>query len=307
MTTIYDVAIIGSGIAGLSASIYCARLNLKSIVIGSKIGGNLINASLIENYPGINKISGTGLIKKVTEHAKEYNLEILEEDVEKISKEENTFKINTKKKEILSKTIIFCTGTKLKKAGIKGEKEFAGKGVHYCALCDGFFYKDKTVAVFGGGDSAVKEAFLLSKYAEKVYIISETKLKPEPINFQRLKKETKIEILEEIKVQEIKGDRFVNSIILNKKFKNSNLINLDGIFIEMGHLPISQLAADIGVKTNADKEIITDKNSQTNIKGIFAAGDVTNNKIKQAITAVGEAVKAAYSAYEYLHGEELNY
>jgi len=300
----YDTIIIGQGVAGLAAAIYCGRLNLKTIVVGAEQGGTLINASIIENYTGFSKISGVGLMEKLTEHAKDYKIEITQEKVEKISKEKNKFRIQTNKKDIYSKTIIFCTGSTWRKLNIPGEEEFANKGVHYCALCDGFFYKDKTIAVLGGGDSAVKEALLLSNYAKKIYLISRSPLRPEPINFEKLKKEKKIEFFEGINVKEIIGSKFAESVLLDKKIKGSDILKLDGIFVEIGRLPLSELAISLGVKINKNKEIITDKESKTNVKGIFASGDVTNTKIKQAITGVGDSVKAAYSAYEYLNQEK---
>ncbi len=302
----YDVVIIGQGIAGLAAAIYCGRLNLRAIVIGNEPGGTLVNASLVENYPGINKISGTGLMKKVKEHAEDYNSEILQERAENISKEKNKFKIHTRKGDFYSRAIIFCTGSTWKKLGVPGEEKFSGKGVHYCALCDGFFYKDKVVAVLGGGDSAVKEALLLSRYAKKVYAIARTRLKPEPINLEKLKKEKKIEVIEGAEVKEITGKEFAENITLNKKIRSSDKLKVDGIFVEISRMPLSELAISLGVKVNKNKEIITNKESQTNVNGIYAAGDVTDTKLKQAITGVGEAVKAVYSAYEYLNQKEIS-
>lgn len=299
MEKIYDIAIIGSGIAGMSAAIYSERLGLNSIVIGNEPGGTIMNASMIENYPGFSKISGKGLMNKVNEHAKNYNPEVLEDTVETIKKTDDDFLIQSKKKKIQTKSIIFCTGATWRKLNIPGESEFTGKGVHYCALCDGFFYKDKTVALIGGGDSAMKEAILLSKYAKKVYIISKDKLNPEPINLEKVKTVEKIEIIEGEEVKEIKGSKFVESLVLS----NDKGINVEGVFVEIGREPQSIFASKIGVKVNDSKEIITDKEAKTNVEGIYAAGDVTDIKIKQAITGVGEAVKAVYSAYSYLNSE----
>ncbi|MFH1787553.1 MAG: FAD-dependent oxidoreductase [archaeon] len=298
----YDVAIIGRGIAGLSAAMYCRRLNLNVIVIGDKPGGTLINASLVENYPGFNKISGIGLMKKILNHTQEYTPKILEGNVEEISKIKEGFRIKTKKQRIDSKTIIFCTGSELRKLGIPGEEKFAGKGVHYCALCDGFFYKNKEIAIVGGGDSSVKEALLLSKYAKKVYLISRSNLKPEPINLAKLKLEKKIEIIEKTSIREIKGNKSVETIDLGKR-----KLNVEGVFVEIGRVPLSFLATQIDVKLNKNKEIIIDKESQTNIPGVYSAGDVTDTKIKQSITGVGDAVKAAYSAYRYIQDKTLDY
>lgn len=297
----YDVAIIGGGIVGLSAAMYCGRLNLKTILIGKEPGGTLTEANIVENYPGFSGISGLELTNKVLEHAKNYDVQILQGVAERISRSNKIcFKVYTKKESFNAKTIIFCTGSERRKLGIPGEKEFTNKGVQYCALCDGILYKDKIVVVVGGGNSAVKEALLLSKYAKKVYIIARSRLRPEPINLKRIKAEKKIEILEGIKVNEIKGNKFVESVVLDKKIGSSNILNVEGVFVDIGHLPLSSLVAELGVKLNKDNEIIIDKESKTNIKGIYAAGDVVDTRFKQAITGVGEAVKAVYSAYEYL-------
>lgn len=300
------MAIIGGGIVGLSAAIYCGRLSLKTILIGKEPGGTLTEAHIVENYPGFSEISGIELTNKVLEHAKKYDVQILQGFVEKISWSKKTcFEIYTGKQNFHAKTLIFCTGSERRKLGITGEKEFANKGVHYCALCDGVFYKNKIVLVVGGGDSAIKEALLLSKYAKKVYIIARSRIKPEPINLKRIKAEKKIEIIEGAQVKEIKGNKFVESIVLDKKIKNSKILKVDGIFVDIGNISLSSLATKLGVKLNKEKEIIIDKESRTNVKGIYAAGDVTDTKFKQAITGVGEAIKAVYSAYECLSKEKI--
>jgi thioredoxin reductase len=172
------------------------------------------------------------------------------------------------------------------------------KGIHYCALCDGPFYKDKIVAVVGGGDSAAKEALLLSEYAKEVYMLIRSTLKAEPINKERIKKNKKIKVIEGIQIKEIKGTKSVENAVLTKKIKGSNILKLDGIFISIGHLPKSELAKKLGVKLNKKAEIIIDKESKTNIKGVYAAGDVADTRFKQAITGVGEGVKAVYDIYE---------
>jgi thioredoxin reductase (NADPH) len=302
----YDVAIIGSGVVGLSAAIYCRRLGLDIIVIGKESGGTIIKTDIVENYPGFRKISGEGLANQIFKHAKDYNSKIIKDSVVKILwKKKDCFIIQTKKIKYQAKTIIFATGSEWRKLGVKGEKEFENKGVHSCALCDGPFYKSKVVAVVGGGDSAAKEALLLSKYAKKVYVLARHDLKPEPVNMDRIEQEKKIEVIENIEVKEIKGNKFVNEVILNKKLAGNNILKLDAVFIDIGHIPLSKLAVGIGVKINKKGEIIIDKESKTNICGVWAAGDVTDTKFKQAITGVGEAVKAAYSAYEYVHGDRI--
>jgi len=301
----YDVVIIGGGISALGAAIYCGRFQLKTLVIGEKLGGTIILTDDISNYPGFKKITGMELFDKIKEHAKDYNIEILEKKVFKVEKHTTCFHVLTRQEVYKTKTIIFATGTEWRKLNIPGEKEFANKGVHYCALCDGAIYKDKIIGVVGGSDSAAKEALLLAEYGKKVYIIyRKEKIRAEPINLERVEKNKKIEIINNTNIKEIKGDKFVNSIILDKPYKGSKEFKLDALFIEIGHIPISELVKQIGVKTNQKGEIITNKEtSSTNIKGVYACGDVADNKFKQAITGVAEGVIAAYNVYQYITNE----
>lgn len=295
----YDLVIVGSGIAAFAAAVYCGRLKLKTIVVGKEMGGTLTKVDWIENYPGFKKISGFDLVNKVIEHAKEYGVEIYNGEVIEASKEKNNFLIKTKKKEYLSKNVLFCTGSERRRLKIPGEKEFENKGVHYCGLCDAPLYKNKIVAVIGGSDSAIKDAILLSKYAEKVYLISRSEIKAEPANKDNLKKEKKIEVLLSASIKEIKGKDSVDLIILEQKAKEIKL-KVNGVFIDVGQMPASSLTKNLGIKLNNFGEIIIDKESKTNVSQVYAAGDVTDTKFKQAITGVGEAVKAVYAIYDSL-------
>ena len=300
----YDTIIIGGGIAALGAAIYCGRFQIKTAVIGEKLGGTIILTDDIANYPGFNKITGMDLFDKVKDHAKDYDIEIIEKKVIKIKKCSNGFKVSTKENTYETKSIILATGTEWRKLNVPGEKEYTSKGVHYCGLCDGPIYKDKVIGVVGGSDSAAKEALLLSQYGKKVYIFyRKEKIRAEPINLKRVEANKKIEIINNTNITEIKGDKFMNGIVLDKPYNGSKEFKLDALFVEIGHLPISDLAKQIGVKTNQKEEIIIDKDSATNIKGVFAAGDVTNSKFKQAITGVSEGVIAAYNVYQYVTNE----
>ncbi|MDP7506476.1 MAG: FAD-dependent oxidoreductase [Candidatus Woesearchaeota archaeon] len=297
----FDTIIIGTGCAGFGAAIYSGRFNLKTLILGKIMGGTINTTHSVENYPGFTQIGGMALANKLKEHAMEYDITLKEEKVIKIKKQDTLFHISTKEDNYLTKTIIFCTGTEVRKLNIPGEKEFTGKGVHYCALCDGYFYKNKIVGVVGGSDSAAKEALLLSQYAKKVYIIyRKEKIRAEPINYKKVIENKKIEIITNTNILEIKGDKFVNQIIFDKPYKRKKEFNIDGLFIEIGRLPISGLAKDLGIKTNEKDEIIIDRKSKTNILGLFAAGDVVDTAFKQAITGVAEGVMAAHSAYEHL-------
>lgn len=301
----YDIAIIGAGIVGLAGAIYAARMNLKVIVFGDERGGTLAKTHVVENYPGFISLTGIELTERILEHVKSYDVEIVMKSVEKIDGKDGCFKIFTKDKEFLSKTLLFATGSKYKELGIQGEQEFKNKGVHYCAVCDGPLYKGKEIVVVGGGDSAVKEALFLSELGKKVYIFARSTLKPEPINMERMKRNKKIKAYEGIQLKEIKGDKFVKEIILDKPVNGSNKLKVDAIFVEIGHLPLSQLAIKFGVKVNEKREIIISREARTNIKGIYAAGDVGDLKFKQAITGVGEAVTAIYSIYDDLKKGEI--
>ena len=303
----YDVVIIGSGVSGMAAAIYCGRFQLKTVVIGDKPGGTLVLTNDIANYPGFKQISGLELTDKIREHADDYKTEFVDEKVLRIkSCSEGCFRVYTHDKEFHTKTIIYSTGTEWRKLNVPGESEFTGKGVHYCALCDGPFYKNKIIGVVGGSDSAAKEALLLTEYAKKVYMIYRgKKIRPEPINYERVMNNKKIEIINDTNVKEVKGDKFVRIVILDKPYDGSEEFKLDGLFIEIGHLPISELAKDLGVKLNKKNEIMIDRESKTNLKGFFAAGDVCDTIFKQAITGVAEGVHAAYSAYEYISNNEI--
>ncbi len=279
---------------------------MKTVVIGDKPGGTIILTNDIANYPGFKQISGMELSEKLLAHAKDYNPDLVDEKVTKITTcPEGCFRVYAGGTHYHTKTMLFATGTEWKKLNVPGEKEFTGNGVHYCALCDGPFYRGKTVAVVGGSDSAAKEALLLTEYANKVFIIYRAeKIRPEPINYKRVVENKKIEIIYRTNVVEIKGETFMDKAILDRPYNGSSDIKLDAIFVEIGHDPISDLAKSIGVATNDKGEIIVDSESRTNLSGVYAAGDVTNTRFKQAITGVAQGVTAAYSSYHYTKENE---
>lgn len=302
----YDVAVIGGGCAGLSAAMYAGRFQLKTIVFADVPGGTITLADWVDNYPGFRHISGMELAEKLREHALEYGVEAVEERVVDVNADKKCIRIRTQKGEYVSKALIFATGTDVRKLGIKGEAEFKGRGVHYCALCDGAFYKGKIIAVVGGSDSAAKEALVLSQYGKKVYIIYRgSKVRAEPVNLKRIEDDPKIEVINNTNVVEILGDKFVKKVVLDRPFMESKELPLDGLFIEVGRLPLSELAKNIGVRTNDKGEIMIDRESKTNLTGIFAAGDVADTEFKQAITGAAEGVHAAYSAYEFIKSGEI--
>lgn len=302
---VYDVIIIGGGVAGYSAAIYAARFNLKTLVLAERLGGSLQDTHVVENYPGYRSISGYDLMKKFEEHVKDYKVEISEEEVVDVKKKKENFYIRTKKATYVTKTIIFATGIERRTANIRGEKRFKNKGVSYCAACDAPLFKGKIVAVVGGSDSAAKEALLLANYAKNVYIIyRKERIRAEPINLGRIKRKKKIKVINNTNVVEIGGDDYVTYITLDKPYNGNKKLKLDGLFIEMGGRPSNELAKKLDLKLNKKGEIIIDSYSKTNIEGVYAAGDVTNKRFKQAITAAAEGVNAAFSAYNYIKSKK---
>ena len=305
----YDFIIIGAGGAGLAAAMYGARLNLRTLCLGAShgtelpLGGVITTTNVVENYPGFIRLTGTELADKIREHAGSYDLVTLkEEKVESVSKKDKIFIVKTQEGKYVGKTILFATGTKWRKLEVPGSKEFENKGIAYCALCDAILFKNKIVAVIGGSDSAAKDAMVLAEHAKKVYIIYRgEKIRPEPINYDRIMKNKKIEIINNTNVMEIKGKQFVEKVILDKDYNGIKELELQGVFVAIGHIVLSDLAKEIGVTTDKKGEIVIDhKTSETNIPGIFAAGDVTDKPFKQLITGVADGCTAAYSAYEYI-------
>ena len=303
----HDTIIVGAGCAGLAAAMYAGRLGLKTLLIGENIGGTITLTDVVENYPGFVKLTGQELADNLKKHAEAYKIEKAEVKVTKISRNHNCFLVETNEDQTYQgKTIIFATGTEWRKLNVPGEMEFANKGVHYCALCDGAVYKNKVIALAGGGDSAAKEALLLSQFASKVIVLARGgKLRGEPINNQRVAQNPKIEIFTKVNIKEITGDKIVKALVLDRPVKDNTTLNVDAVFIAIGHVALSQLAKDIGVKTDGKGEIIIDRESKTNIHGFFAAGDVCDTVFKQAITGVAEGVAAVYSAYTYINENEF--
>lgn len=305
----YDFGIIGAGGTGLAAAMYAARLGLKTIVFGAShgselpIGGVITTTNVVENYPGFIRLTGSELATKIQEHAQSYDLvTIKEEKVQDVKKSSAGFSIKTGESSYTVKTVLFATGTKWRRLEVSGAVALENKGVAYCALCDGPLYRNKIVGVVGGSDSAAKDALLLAEHAKKVYIIYRGEaIRPEPINATRIAQNKKIEVINKTNVIEVKGSHFVEKVILDKPYNGSKELKLDGLFVAIGHIVLSDLAIPLGVKLNEKKEIILDhKTSETNVPGVFAAGDVADKPFKQAITGVAEGCTAAYSAYEYI-------
>lgn len=301
---IWDVIVIGTGVAGLSAGMYCGRFNLKTLVIGDLPGGIITTTHLVENYPGIPSITGVDMGTVFLEHAQKFGAKLQFGRVADIEKVGSAFKVKMSSEEFIGKTIIMATGTEYKKLGVPGEKELAGRGVSYCALCDAAFFKNKTVCLVGGGDSSAIEALILEEHCAKVYMfVRKDVLRAEPVNYNKVMASKKIEVRFKTEIAEILGAQKVEGV----KLKSGEEIKLEGAFIAIGHTALSGLAAKLGCDLDSHAQIKINRNSETNVPGVFAAGDVCDTSFKQAITGASEAVTASYFAYQYLQGSEVGY
>jgi len=304
--TIYDLVVVGAGCAGASGAMYASRMNLKTIMVAELPGGLITTTHLVENWPGIKSISGPDLASALVDHATSFGVPLANERVTDVSMiqpkteggKQSGYIVKTGSNTYKTKTVLFATGTKYKKMEVKGEEEFANKGVSYCALCDGAFFKGKTVCIVGSGDSAAKEALLLSEHCPKVYLfVRGDRLKAEPVNYDRvMAKSDKIEVRYQTQITEIMGTKSVEKVKLN----TGEEIAMQGVFVAIGHIALSDTAKTVGVALNEKGEIMINRKSETNVPGIFAAGDVADTVFKQAITGAAEAVTAAYFAFDYI-------
>lgn len=299
----FDLAIVGAGPAGLNASVYASRYGMSNVVIG-EAGGLTTKTHEIGNWLGEEKIGGFEFAQKAEKHARSYGAQLENALVKAIKEENETFILALNNgKEIQAKTILLAMGTGHRHLGVPGEKELQGKGVSYCATCDGFFYRNKTVAVVGGGDSAAGAAVYMADIAEKVYMIYRgEKLRAEDFWIKAIEKNPKIELIYNTNVIEVKGENKIEEIILDKEYAGNKNIRLNGLFIEIGFNPNTLLAQGMGVDLDQEGYIKIDKEGMTSRKGIWAAGDVTDgsNKFKQIITAAAEGAIAANSIQKYL-------
>jgi len=300
---VFDCIILGGGPAGLSAGLYCARGGLDCAIIDSScVGGAPIKYCEIENYLGFNKIQGFDLCVKFEQHVDNFDIKKFEyEEVESVDLKSQIKKIQTKNGQYFAKTIIIATGAKPKKLNVKGEIENIGKGVSYCAVCDGAFYKDKIVAVVGGGNSALEEALYLTKFAKKVYLIHRREeFRADEIIQKRVFENKKIKLVLNSMVEEIISDDKIKEIKnINISNNKKEIIKLDGIFPYIGIEPNIELFSK---QVDLDKFgfIITDNKMQTNLEGVFAIGDVRNTPLRQVITAVSDGAIAGVEAGKYL-------
>lgn len=299
----FDTAIIGGGPAGLTAGIYCARSGLKTLLIERAIlGGQVSMCSIIENYPGFpSGISGMELSARFEDQAKKFGVETVWGEVQKVDLTSKLKRIYLMDNIYIAKTVIIAIGTEPKKLGIPGEIEFRGKGVSYCATCDGAFYKNKTVVLIGGGNSAVQEALFLTRFVSKIYLVHRRdKLRADHILADRAMSEQKIEIIWDSVPLSINGQTNVESVTI-KNVKNNVVKDIfcDGVFIYIGESPNTEMFKGI-LDLTPEGFIIVDDRMRTSVDGVFAAGDVCKKHLRQIATAVGDGALAADSARKYL-------
>ncbi len=301
----YEVIVLGGGPAGLTAGLYLARDRLKSLLIEKAgFGGQIMNAEWVENFPGFPEgINGFDLAQAMLKQAERFGLETLLAQVEALKLEGREKLVTTSAGKFRAKAVILATGSERKKLGVPGEEEFAGRGVSYCATCDGAFFRDKPVAVIGGGNAALNEAIHLTKFASKVFVIHRRdELRATRIFQERAYKEPKIKFLWKSVVQAIEGKDFVERLKL-KEVGSGNLSSLEvsGVFISVGLKPNTDYLKGI-IPLDEGGEIRVNEKMETEIPGVFAAGDVRSNSIRQAVAAAGDGAVAAFYARRYLEG-----
>jgi thioredoxin reductase (NADPH) len=298
----YDIIIVGGGPAGLAAALYTARMDLKTVVVDrGPLGGQLLNTELIEDYPGFESILGADLATKMGDHARKFGVEIRDfEPVKEIDVEETTKVVRLESgEELRAPALILAAGGLPRYLKVPGEKEYWGRGVSYCAVCDGAFFKGQELAVVGGGDAAVEEGDFLTRYASKVHILHRrSELRAQPILVDRARANAKVEFIYEAKVTEIAGGDKVQLVHYEQNGQMKEL-SVGGVFIFVGFVPNSGL-----LKVHVDHDdagyILTDKNMQTSVDGIWAVGDVRSQLTKQIATAVGDGTTAAVAASMYI-------
>jgi alkyl hydroperoxide reductase subunit F len=296
----YDVVIVGAGPAGLTAGVYCARKMLNTIIISENIGGQALESWAIENYMGYRMITGEDLMKKFEEQVRTLNIRLELDKVIAIAKDNGLFTISTISGNTLkAKAVILTQGNRPKKLGVANEEQYLGRGLSICSTCDGPLYKGKVVAVVGGGNSALQTAVEMSDIALSVSLIVRSTIRADPVYIEKLKERKNITVYSGTHVSSLHGEKFLSGITIRDEQGKEQTIGLDGVFIEIGWLPNTDMVENL-VQLNEKKEIVVDINGHTSIPGIYAAGDVTSVKSKQIIIASGDGAKAALEAFEYI-------
>ncbi len=296
----YDVVIVGGGAAGLTAALYTGRKELKTLVITADVGGQ----ALLTDHIGVDKITGPDLMLKFQSQAIKFGAEIITGRVEEVSKQGKEFVVKSVDgEEYLTKTVILASGKTPRKLGIPGEDKFMGKGVATCATCDAPLFREKEVAVIGGGNSALEAVELLDNFATKIYLVNRSEnFRADEVTLNKVKKLEKVEIITSAKPLEIKGDKFVESLTVEGEEKKE--IKLQGVFVEIGYELDTKWLKGL-VELNEKGEIVIDASNNTSTPGIFSAGDVSNVPYKQAVISAGEGAKAGLEAYKHIKGTEV--
>jgi len=308
--TSYDVVIIGGGGAGLTAAIYTSRANLKTLLFEKLTpGGQIALTDIVENYPGFpDGVTGTEISMRMEEQAKRYGTEVQYEEILSISKLNGEFTIKTSKANFTAKSIIIASGASFRTLGVLGEKELTGRGVSYCATCDGAFFKNKEIVVVGGGDSALQEGIFLTRFVNQLSVIHRRdKLRASPILQDRAKENPKFRFIWDTVVSRIEGEKKVEAVTFkNLKTNQETHFKTDGVFIFIGHNPATQFLKGF---VNLDEKgyVKTNERLETSVSGVFAAGEVRAGSIKQLVSAAGEGCEAALSAQAYLEALELTH
>ena len=301
-----EVIILGSGPTGLAAALYTGRANLKPLVItGNEFGGQINITNEVENYPGFTGSTGPELVEVMKEQAERFGAEIKMDYIEKVDLSQRPFKLSSYNTDYYAKSLIIAVGASFRKLQVPGEEELVGRGVSYCATCDGFFFRDKEIVVVGGGDSALEEAIFLTKFASKVTVIHRRdKFRAGPTLQARAQKNEKIDFIWDTVVAKINGDDAVTSLELkNVKTGETWTYKTDGVFVAIGHIPNSALFEG-QLEIARQGHLITDKHLRTNVEGVWAAGEITDSIFRQAITSAGMGAAAAIEVERWLSEQE---
>lgn len=298
MSEILDLIICGGGAAGLTSAVYAARSGLDFVLIdiSSSMGSQITQTSDVDNYTGFEKVNGMELVMKFYEHAKALNAPMINDEVQEISKENGIFTVKCAQGEYKSRTVIYCSGASHRELGVKGERELLGRGVGYCAVCDGFFYRNKTVVVVGGGNTAVTDALYLSKICKKVILVHRRdNLRAEKILVERLENAENVELMFNSEVLEILGEKGADGVLL----KSGETIDCDGVFIAVGIVPRSDTVKNLA-ELDDNGYIVADESGRTSLDGLFAAGDVRTKELRQIITACSDGANCVDSVNKFL-------
>lgn len=302
----YDLVIIGAGPAGMTAGVYAARKQLKTLILSRDIGGQAAWSSDIENYLGFSMVTGTQLVEKFHEHLEQFKdtvqLHLVTLGVQSIKKTGSNFTlVYGDNKKVVTSAVIIAGGKLPRELGVKGEHEYLNRGVTYCAWCDGPLFRGKDIAIIGGGNAALDAALNVAKLVKQIYIVNNLdKLTADPVMIDKVQEALNIRIMNETEVVEIEGEKLVKNIVIKHGHSSATKkIPVEGVFVEIGSIPATNYLKGI-VKLNRAGEVIIDEHNMTNVPGIFAAGDITTVLEKQIITAAGEGAKAAIQASQYL-------